>query len=437
MIRNKHLIILILGLPLFNQISAQDYLTKEEAVERALEHNLGVKLSMNASEIALNNTSKYNTGQLPTVSLNGGYNFQLDNTNAKFQNGDSAELTFAESQGASASIAANYVVFDGFFRKFNIQQLKEQFNLSNIQAEATMENVAAQTLTQYYQIGLLQENLNIIREGIEISLARLDRAEQLFEYGQSNKLVVLNARVDLNNDSLAFYNAALALDNAKRQLNNLMADNSSLEYDIDTDFGFIENLDYEVLKQKMLNDNISLAQIDRSIEIGNISTAMINARKLPTLSTNVSYGYSFNKNNSASFLSSLNSNGLNAGVTLSWNLFDGGVTRHALEQNRLNNISLQLQKEQQVENLILEFENAWANYTNSLFVYDTQINNVEISKANFKRSEAQFEIGQINSVDYRQAQLNLLNAQTALNTSRFQVKVAEVQLLLLSGSILN
>ena len=62
---------------------------------------------------------------------------------------------------------------------------------------------------------------------------------------------------------------------------------------------------------------------------------------------------------------------------------------------------------------------------------------MEISEANFKRSEAQFKIGQINSVDYRQAQLNLLNAQTLLNTTRFQIKIAEVQLLLLSGQILN
>ena len=434
---NKLLLSIIIVLGSISSMLSQELLSLDEAVKRSLENNLGVKLAENSSDLALSNTSKFNTGQLPTVSLNGGYNFRLDNTNAKFQNGSTAELSFAESQGASATINANYVIFDGFFRRFNIQQLKEQYKLSNIQVEATMENIAAQALTQYFQIGLLQENLNIVQEGIDISKARLKRAEQLFEFGQGNQLAVLNAQVDLNNDSLSYLSASLDVENAKRILNNLMVIEHDSDYIIETDFEFIRDIDYNVLKEKMLADNIAIAQIDNSIEIGNVSMDMVNARKLPTLSTNVSYGYSYNKNNSASFLSSVNNNGLNAGLTLSWNIFDGGITRQSLEQTRLNNIGLELQKTQLIENLKLDFENAWAIYTNSLQVYKAQLKNVEISEANFKRSEAQFKIGQINSVDYRQAQLNLLNAQTLLNTTRFQIKIAEVQLLLLSGQILN
>jgi len=103
----------------------------------------------------------------------------------------------------------------------------------------------------------------------------------------------------------------------------------------------------------------------------------------------------------------------------------------------LNNIGLRLERERVIENLKMEFDNAWANYENSLLIYKTQVKNLEISQLNFDRSNERFKVGQINSVDFRQAQVNLLNSETVLTSSKFQVKQAEIQLLLLSGQILD
>jgi outer membrane protein TolC len=420
-----------------DELCSQTLLTKEEAVQKTLENNLGIQLAQNTSEKAKNNTSKYNTGQLPVVGLNGGYNYRLDNTNANFQDGRKSELSFAPSHAANASVEASYILFDGFMRKYNIEQLQERYALSALEVEATIENVIAQTLSQYYQIASIEENLNIIDEAINISKRRLEQARQRFEFGQGSRLAILNAQVDLNNDSLTYVNTEIQLFNAKRLLNNLMVDMESVDYTVDQSAEFITDWSKPQLKELVLNENLALSQINKNIEIGNISVDLTRARKLPTIGTNLSYGYSYSKNNSASFLSSQNSNGLNAGITISWNIFDGGATKHALEQARLNNIQLALEKEQILENLEFDFENAWANYENRLYVYQTQLKNVDISRDNFERSEEQFKIGQINSVEYRQAQLNMLNAETVLNTAKFEVKISEVELLLLSGQILN
>jgi len=86
----------------------------------------------------------------------------------------------------------------------------------------------------------------------------------------------------------------------------------------------------------------------------------------------VSYGYNYCKNNPASFLSSLNNNGLRAGLSFSWNVFDGGQTRHTVEQVRLNNVGITLEKEQLIQNLNVQIEKAWANYQDRKLVY--QIN---------------------------------------------------------------
>jgi len=388
-------------------------------------------------ELEKNNTSKYNTGKLPTVALNGGYTYNLDNTTANFQDGRSTTLTFAPSQAANVSVNAGYVIFDGYFRKHNINQLQERFELSEIAVKASMENVAAQTLSQYYQIAVLAKNLDVRNQAIEISKQRVQRVALKLEFGQGSQLELLNAQVDLNNDSLAFFNTDIAIQNAKRLLNNLMVSKKDINYTVDTVVNFLDDLSYSDLKEKMLAENLALAQQDKMIQIGALSIDLANARKLPTLRGDLSYGYAYSKNNSASFLASVNNNGLTAGLSVSWNVFDGGQTKHSLEQARLTNINLVLEKEQLIQNLELQFETAWANYQDRTFIYKSQEKNLDINQSNFKRTEEQFKIGQINSVDFRQAQLNLLNAEVALNAAKFQVKIAEVELLLLSGNLLN
>ncbi len=418
-------------------VSAQELLTKEAAVQKALENSFGVKLSQNATTIAQNNTSKNNTGKLPSISLTGGYNFNLDNTSANFQDGRNTTLTLAPSQGLNASIGADYVLYDGFFRRYNTAQLEERYQLSKLELEATMENIAAQTLSQYYQIATLSENMKVLTSAIEISEERRTRATTRLEYGQGSPLDILNAEVDLNNDSLNYINTELQLTNAKRLLNNLMVEKEAIDYQIDPSADFLFGLDKVTLKEKAMSENIAIAQIDRNIQIGNIAIDMAEARKLPVVGVGLSYGYAYSKNNPASFLASISNNGLNAGLSVSWNIFDGGATKHSLQTAELNNIQLSLQKEQLLDNIAFEFDNAWANYENRKLIYQTQSKNVTISEENFKRSQERFNAGQINSVDFRQAQLNLLNAEISLINAKYQVKISEIELLLLSGQILD
>lgn len=415
----------------------QNTLHADQAVKMAIEHNFDIKRSLNATGIAKNNASKFNTGQLPTISLSGAANLNIDNSNVTFQDGNEAALSWVATQNASATVTTSYTVFDGFFRRYNIKQLSEQYLLTELQVEAAMENLAAQTLSQYYNVAALENTMTILKEAIDISQQRLIRAKTQLEYGQGSELDILNAQVDLNNDSLNYQNTSLQLENAKRELNRLMVADENTNYQVASDLDFYQRIDQNALRQNVFQKNTQLEQIDKNIEIGNLTIDLANANKLPSLATNLSYGYNYNKNNPSSFLASSNSNGLSAGLTLSWNIFDGGSTKVAIENAKLNVIDLKYQKEQLLYDLATDFDIAWANYKNSLAIYETNQKNEMISRHNFERTEEQFKIGQINSIEFRQAQLNLLNAQNSLIGSKFDVKTSEVQLLLLSGNILD
>ena len=64
-------------------------------------------------------------------------------------------------------------------------------------------------------------------------------------------------------------------------------------------------------------------------------------------------------------------------------------------------------------------------------------NAVETNRENFTQTEERIKSGQLTSIEFRQAQLNLLNAQTSLNNARFDAKLRETQLLQLVGKLIN
>ena len=83
----------------------------------------------------------------------------------------------------------------------------------------------------------------------------------------------------------------------------------------------------------------------------------------------------------------------------------------------------------------MTFENAWGDYQNKLFVVDAQENNLLANRMNFDRTVEQYKLGQINSIDFRNAQRNLLSAEVGLTQAKFDAKRAELLLYQISGKI--
>ena len=124
-------------------------------------------------------------------------------------------------------------------------------------------------------------------------------------------------------------------------------------------------------------------------------------------------------------------------MNLSWDLFDGGQTSVAIQNAKINKENQQLQKKQIALEVERDIANALGNYENKLYIYRVQEENVLTNEDNFNRSEEQYRLGQISSIEFRQAQINLLDAKTSLNLAKYDAKLAELQLLQLTGQLLN
>ncbi len=431
-------IVLIIAITLsFQNIIAQELISPKKAVELALEHNYGIKISNQAVEIAKNNSALLNSGYLPTLTGNAGATYNLDDTVAEFADGRVTTLNGAESSRYNASLNLNYTLFDGLGRHYNYKQLKEQYNLSELEARATIENTVIQLFTTYYNVAQLSENLNALQETITISKNRLTRSEYQFEYGQNSKIVVLNAEVDINNDSINIVNTRQLLNNAKRDLNFILGNKVDSNFNVETD------LDIKIIKNKALLlesskvRNIALLQTDKSILINQLSLKSNKSGLLPIIGLTGTYGWNKNNNNAASFIDNSRNNGLSGGVNLSWNLFDGGTTITNIKNAKLNIETQKIEKERVLIDIERNFNNTWDDYSNKLLIYEIQEENIKTAQNNFERTLEKFKIGQVNSIEFRQAQLNLLNTELSKTQAKFNAKLSELLVLQLSGELLN
>jgi len=423
-------------LPVF--LMAQEMLTRQTAIDEVLESNLGIKIARNNVAIAENNAGILNSGYLPTVTGNAGGSIDRQNTEGVLANGDSRAAEGVETRRYNASVDVEYTLFDGLGRLYDYRTLKEQEDLSELEARETIETTVLQLFTVYYEVARLEENVTNLKQTLAISKDRYLRAQYQAEYGQNTGLDLLNAQVDVNTDSINLLNTTQQLNNTKRDLNLILNKNLDRNFVVDTTVQFVPNLLMEDLYATAKENNVNMQQLEKSLEINMLAVRSGYSNFLPTVGLTGSYGWNeVNNNNPLAFVIQNTVSGLSGGINLTWNLFDGGSSITNVKNARIAYENMELQKKQTEMEVERDIKNAWETYRNALFVYRAQRENVAVNRDNFNRTEERYKIGQANSLEFRQAQLNLLNAIIAKNQAKYTAKVAELQMLQVSGQLLN
>ncbi|MCH2489348.1 MAG: TolC family protein [Flavobacteriales bacterium] len=414
-----------------------DVLTKREAIAETLAGNFGIIIARNNVEISENNKSLLNSGYLPSVTGNAGANYNLEDQEVTFRDGTVNVVEDAETTRYNAAVNLNYTLFDGLGRLYNYKRLQEEYQLTELQARETIEVTLLQLFSVYFEVARLTENVSVLEETFQNTKNRLTRAEYNFEYGQVNKLEVLNAEVDIVTDSINLLNAKQQLINAKRDLNVVTNEDLERTFTVDTVVRFTSTLQIENFLAQVDTTNVRLLQASQNIKISEYNYKASKAVFLPSVGLTGGYGWNEGNFPTTSFATSSTTTGFNAGVSLTWDLFDGGGGITSVKNAKIQNTNQELVKQQIVSEVRRDIANARGTYENRLQIFRLQEQNVETARNNYERSNERYKLGQITSLELRQAQINLLNAQTNKNLAKYEAKLAELELLQLTGQLLN
>jgi outer membrane protein len=416
--------------------AAQELLTRDEAMKLALQYNYDIQVAQKSVETAKSNASIYNSGYLPSATASGGGQITYNEGENQTVQGD-FRFNPAEAYSYNASVGLNYVIFNGLGRIYNYKQLKEQHNLTELQAKQIIENTILQLSNSYFQIAQLSESVGILESALEVSRKRLQRAQYSYDYGQGTQLDILNAEVDVNNDSINLLNTIQQLSNAKRNLNLIMGRALDKNFQVDTNVVFNMASPAEELTKKALERNVQIEQTKSQLRNSEFAIKASRSGWFPSLAANAAYAYQGQNNPNGAFLTGSESYGPQAGLSLSWNIFDGGTTKTRVQNAKIALETQKIQQERTALTVQRDVLNAYDSYQNVLFVLQAQQANLATTQRNFERSNEMYKQSQITSIEFRQAQLNMLNAQSSLSQAKYNAKNAELQLKQLAGILLE
>lgn len=435
----SNLTLSILALLLFgcgNAIHAQQLLSKADAAKETLVNNYGIKIAGNNVRVAENNTKREANGYLPTVDANGGISASYGSSSFKFRNGFDQSNPLSSSASADGSIQANYTIIDKV-RDSQLSQLYASRDLSELLKRQTVENTLVQLFNSYYEIARQTSNLRVRAETIALSRRRLQQAQYRFDYGQGLRLDVLNAEVDIQRDSINFLNSQRQLANAKRDLNVLMGRSVSQNFQVDTTVAYRNNWQLEALVAQAKKENVGMLLNEQDRIVSELDLEIIEAGKKPRLAANATYSGRYTRYDQQAAIEVQSNQGLNVGLSLNWNLFDGGARKVRRQNTRINLENQLLERRQLEQEITRDVTNAWESYQTALYVLEAEAASLATNQLNLERTQEQFSAGQVTSIAYRQAQLNLITAATNYNNARFDAKIIELQLLQLSGQLLK
>ena len=418
--------------------NAQENLSVSDAVKLTLENNLDIKITENQNEISKNNASFLNSGYLPKLSTSAGFNKSKQNVEIETPNNLSGKLDNMKSENSFSNISLEYVLFDNNGRKFNYRKSKELSSRSELEVREVIENTLIQLYSIFYEVCRLNEEKEIIKSSLEISKSRLERNKTKFEFGQSTKLELLNAEVDVNTDSIRYLNAIKNLSNAKRDLNLVM--NVDLNSDYILDQSVVYNSEEKILGfyNNAAENNTKLKIYDKSVEISGYELKSIRSTYLPTIGLIGSYDWneSINDNPYAFFNRNIY-DGISGGVNLRWDVFNSGKRVTANKNAKVMLENSKIEKEKAFLMFQKELNNSHDTYKNNLFILEVQEQSLNTSNNNFLRNLEKYEIGLVSSIEFRNAQLNLLNAKLSRNKARYDAKLSELYFLKVSGVIID
>ncbi len=425
----------ILFLICWTNTNAQELLTLENAVKTALENNFEIKIASNNALVSKTNAAIGNTGMLPSLTASVATNNRIQNSSQTLQSGTINSMNNAKNNSLNYGVNLDWTIFDGFKMFAKLEQLKELQKLGETQLKQTILTKIGDVTNTYFDLVQQQQQLKALDSTLVISNQRLVLAQNRFAIGKASKLEVLNAQVDLNTDKVAFLKQKEIFANTKILLNQILARNTTINFDVIDVIKVDTSLDLTALTGLAEKQNPELIAQIINTNVAELQLKQIKANRYPNLKLSTGYNLSETQA-SLGFAKATSAKGFNYGINASVTLFDGWAQNRneKIAQLQIDNSKLAI--EQQKLALQSQLTSLFQTYLTTLELIRLEEKNEAIAKQNLAITLDKFKIGTITTLEFRTAQLNYVNAKVRNSNAQFQAKLSEIALKELAG-ILN
>ena len=434
----RRILITILAVSTALGAKAQEVYSLKQCIETGLERNYSIRIIRNEQLISDNNATQGNAGYLPTIDLSGGFSGTVNNNRNKLSDGTTEKENGVNSETGNIGLNVNWTVFDGFGIQTEYARLKELKKMGELDTRLTIEDFVATLSGEYYNMIRQHIRLRNLRSSLDLSRERVRIAEERYHIGSGSRMDLQQAQVDFNADSSNVLNQVEVVHTSRIRLNELMAldnidEQIALKDSVIRPNIFLDEID---LWQSTLASNASLLIAQKNQTLSELDYKKVKSRDYPYVKLNAGYGYTANwyEVGATDLQQRL---GLNYGLTVGLNLFDGLNRRRERRNARIQIENSQLKKQELELGLRADMSNLWMAYRNNLDLWSLEKENVIVALENHRIAIDRYKLGELSGIELREAQISLLEAEERQSIAEYSTKLCEISLLQLSGQILT
>ncbi len=417
---------------------SQNVYSLKDCISVGLDKNFSILIARNNEEITQNNYTLGNAGFLPSLDLSGRHNGSVTSTTNNATDGTSTTTSGVFNTQSNAAATLGLTIFNGFNAVTTYKKLGELNAIGQLNTQFAIENLVSDIVSGYYNYILQLQLMNNQRYALALSRERLRIDQDRYLLGSGSKLQVLQSQVYVNADSSLLSRQTETVRAARIRLNEMMAleDLASEFVSKDTTIGVNGDLLYEKLLDETLSKNTNLLIASKNKIISEYDYKLIMSRSYPFLNLSGGYNYNFNTFSNSNN-KSVESNGMNYGLTLGFNIFDGFNQRRSLQNSAITKETSDLRYreiEQGIRADLLTIYNAYSNY---IRLTSLEEQNLATATENHNIAMERYRLGSLSGLELREVQLSLLDATERVISAHYQTKLAEVSLQLISGGIMS
>ena len=413
-------------------VQAQQTLSLEDALAHSLQNNLGIRLAQQQSEIAAIGNAWGAAGALPTlgVSATGG-----SAISDQSKNPTSFIQERIESESVNVAGQLNWVLFDGlgmFANKRALERIEEQ---AEGQVNLVIEQTIAATIMAYNGVLVQRAVRDVLASSMQISRDRLTWIDARRASGASTTFDRLQFENALLTDSLAWMQQGTSVRQAVLLLNRLMGDAASSSWTFSSPLIAPENIeDFDRIKEAALSNATAIQNALISQDIAQTGVQQAQALMSPTLLLSASQNDQASRFSAGDLSADGRTVNLATNISLNFNLFNGGATRRAIQQAKIQVAMADnqaLDEYREVERLLAD---SWSRWTASSLAYAVSEQLTENCGRLLEIASERLATGAINSLDFREFQMQQMNAEQQQIQALNAWQMADVELLRLSGA---
>lgn len=426
--------IILLSLMMVSVLYSQSKkLTLQESIELGIQNSKDLKISQSKLNSADAKISEVNSMFFPQLKFMANYTRLSDNV-PPFE---------VATPFSPLPIKISDPVLDNYNLKFSLQQplftgfkllsskKAAEYNLNASEFEYSKEkndaafNIHA-TFWNYYKAMQMKDLLSNSLRQIE---KHLTNTQNFMDNGLATQNDYLKLQVQYSNTKLQLIEAENNLDVARAVFNKALGLKLDSQTEISTEEIQIQAVEYNIedLINEAKENRDEIESLAFRLKAANENISAARSNWFPSLYLNGNYNYS-NPNTRFQPLTAKFNDTWDVGVTLSWDVWDWGLTSSKTTQAEESAIQTQTSLEKLNDNIEVEVFQSYLNLIKSKEKVDVSKLSLEQASENYRITTEKYNEQLATSADLIDAEVSELQASTSLTSSLIEYNLAKVRL---------